>query len=65
MDTRIMLSWQWPVNDQIVNLELIYWEASDLANKVSICCYEGHQFYSVRMLYDPSTRIFEIMFQTL
>ncbi|CAL8307253.1 unnamed protein product [Lota lota] len=36
LDTRIMLSWQWPVNDQIVNLELIYWEASDLANKVQI-----------------------------
>ncbi|XP_059922774.1 protein tyrosine phosphatase receptor type Fa isoform X3 [Gadus macrocephalus] len=36
LDTRIMLSWQWPVNDQIVYLELIYWEASDLANKVQI-----------------------------
>ncbi|CAL8256023.1 unnamed protein product [Merluccius merluccius] len=36
LDTRIMLSWQWPVNDQIINLELVYWEASDLANKYQI-----------------------------
>ncbi|XP_056606925.1 protein tyrosine phosphatase receptor type Fa isoform X11 [Triplophysa dalaica] len=27
LDTRIMLSWLWPVQDQIIKYELAYWEA--------------------------------------
>ncbi|XP_065149915.1 protein tyrosine phosphatase receptor type Fa isoform X10 [Paramisgurnus dabryanus] len=32
LDTRIMLSWLWPVQDQIIKYELVYWEA-DSENK--------------------------------
>ncbi|KAM8889232.1 protein tyrosine phosphatase receptor type Fa isoform 5-T5 [Synchiropus picturatus] len=28
LDSRVMLSWLWPVQDQIVEFELLYWEAS-------------------------------------
>ncbi|XP_026112410.1 receptor-type tyrosine-protein phosphatase F-like isoform X7 [Carassius auratus] len=35
LDTRIMLSWLWPVQDQITKYELTYWEAdSDNKNHV-------------------------------
>ncbi|GAA6085584.1 protein tyrosine phosphatase receptor type Fa isoform X1, partial [Tachysurus ichikawai] len=27
LDTRIMLRWLWPVQDQIIKYELTYWEA--------------------------------------
>uniref|UniRef100_A0A3Q3A6U7 Receptor-type tyrosine-protein phosphatase F n=1 Tax=Kryptolebias marmoratus TaxID=37003 RepID=A0A3Q3A6U7_KRYMA len=33
LDTRIMLSWLWPVQDHISNYELLYWEATDPADK--------------------------------
>ena len=33
LDTRIMLTWLWPVQDSITKYELQYWEA-DSANKV-------------------------------
>ncbi|XP_062412597.1 protein tyrosine phosphatase receptor type Fa isoform X3 [Sardina pilchardus] len=32
LDTRIMLTWLWPVQDQIIKYELTYWEA-DAGNK--------------------------------
>ncbi|XP_048108088.1 protein tyrosine phosphatase receptor type Fa isoform X5 [Alosa alosa] len=32
LDTRIMLTWLWPVQDQIIKYELTYWEA-DSGNK--------------------------------
>lgn len=34
LDTRIMLSWLWPVQDQITKYELMYWEANS-GNKVN------------------------------
>ncbi|XP_051752575.1 protein tyrosine phosphatase receptor type Fa isoform X7 [Ctenopharyngodon idella] len=33
LDTRIMLSWLWPVQDQITKYELTYWEADSDNNK--------------------------------
>lgn len=33
LDTRIMLRWLWPVQDQIIKYELTYWEA-DSGHKV-------------------------------
>ncbi|XP_075997690.1 protein tyrosine phosphatase receptor type Fa isoform X3 [Genypterus blacodes] len=33
LDTRIMLSWLWPLKEPIVNFELLYWEASNPDNK--------------------------------
>ncbi|CAB1324046.1 unnamed protein product [Coregonus sp. 'balchen'] len=35
LDTRIMLSWLWPVQDQITKYELMYWEANS-GNKLSV-----------------------------
>lgn len=37
LDTRIQLTWLWPVQDPIIKYELLYWEA-DSENKVS-CQY--------------------------
>lgn len=36
LDTRIRLSWLWPVQDPVVGYELLYWEANNPENKVSI-----------------------------
>ncbi|XP_056893125.1 protein tyrosine phosphatase receptor type Fa isoform X3 [Takifugu flavidus] len=33
LDSRIMLSWRWPVPDPIVNLELHWWETSNPSQK--------------------------------
>ncbi|XP_037624902.1 protein tyrosine phosphatase receptor type Fa isoform X6 [Sebastes umbrosus] len=33
LDSRIMLSWLWPVQDPIVGFELLYWEDSNPADK--------------------------------
>lgn len=37
LDTRIQLTWLWPVQDPIIKYELLYWEA-DSENKVSRQC---------------------------
>lgn len=37
LDTRIWLSWLWPVQDPVVGYELHYWEANTPENKVNIC----------------------------
>lgn len=36
LDSRIMLSWLWPVQDPIISFELLYWEADDPKVKVNI-----------------------------
>ncbi|XP_078141855.1 protein tyrosine phosphatase receptor type Fa isoform X2 [Centroberyx gerrardi] len=33
LDSRIMLSWLWPVQDPIINFELLYWEANNAGDK--------------------------------
>ncbi|XP_062279799.1 protein tyrosine phosphatase receptor type Fa isoform X3 [Scomber scombrus] len=33
LDSRIMLSWLWPVQDPIVSFELLYWEANNPGDK--------------------------------
>ncbi|XP_028258987.1 protein tyrosine phosphatase receptor type Fa isoform X5 [Parambassis ranga] len=33
LDSRIMLSWLWPVQDSIIGFELLYWEASNPTDK--------------------------------
>ncbi|RVE74111.1 hypothetical protein OJAV_G00038250 [Oryzias javanicus] len=33
LDTRIRLSWLWPVQDPVVGYELLYWEANNPQNK--------------------------------
>lgn len=35
LDSRIMLSWLWPVQDPIIGFELLYWEASNPTKKVN------------------------------
>uniref|UniRef100_A0A8C5NFU1 Receptor-type tyrosine-protein phosphatase F n=1 Tax=Gouania willdenowi TaxID=441366 RepID=A0A8C5NFU1_GOUWI len=35
LDTRIMLSWLWPVQNTVIGFELIYWEANDPTDKAS------------------------------
>lgn len=37
LDTRILLTWLWPVQDPIIKYELQYWEA-DSNNKVLRQC---------------------------
>lgn len=37
LDTRIQLTWLWPVQDPIIKYELLYWE-TDSENKVSRQC---------------------------
>lgn len=34
LDSRIMLSWSWPVQDRISSFELLYWEANVPTDKV-------------------------------
>ncbi|XP_069007105.1 protein tyrosine phosphatase receptor type Fa isoform X2 [Embiotoca jacksoni] len=36
LDSRIMLSWLWPVQDPIVGFELLYWEASTPTGKIRV-----------------------------
>lgn len=36
LDSRIMLSWRWPVPDPIINLELYWWETSNPSLKVNL-----------------------------
>nr|XP_029132824.1 receptor-type tyrosine-protein phosphatase F-like isoform X2 [Labrus bergylta] len=36
LDSRIMLSWLWPVHDPVISIELIYWEANNPTAKHSI-----------------------------
>ncbi|KAM3875974.1 protein tyrosine phosphatase receptor type Fa [Diretmus argenteus] len=33
LDSRIMLSWLWPIQDPIINFELLYWEANNAGDK--------------------------------
>ncbi|XP_056233807.1 protein tyrosine phosphatase receptor type Fa isoform X3 [Seriola aureovittata] len=33
LDSRIMLSWLWPVQDPIISFELLYWEVNNPADK--------------------------------
>ncbi|KAK2816005.1 hypothetical protein Q5P01_026472, partial [Channa striata] len=33
LDSRIMLSWLWPVQDPVVSFELLYWEANNPTDK--------------------------------
>ncbi|XP_054871983.1 protein tyrosine phosphatase receptor type Fa isoform X20 [Amphiprion ocellaris] len=33
LDSRIMLSWLWPVQDPIISFELLYWEANNPSDK--------------------------------
>ncbi|KAM7410688.1 hypothetical protein PAMA_001904 [Pampus argenteus] len=33
LDSRIMLSWLWPVQDPIISFELLYWEANNPGDK--------------------------------
>ncbi len=35
LDSRIMLSWLWPVQDPIISFELLYWEANNPTDKVN------------------------------
>ena len=35
LDSRIMLSWLWPVQDSIISFELLYWEANNPGDKVN------------------------------
>lgn len=35
LDSRIMLSWLWPVQEPIISFELVYWEANNPTDKVN------------------------------
>uniref|UniRef100_A0A8D3D0W4 Receptor-type tyrosine-protein phosphatase F n=1 Tax=Scophthalmus maximus TaxID=52904 RepID=A0A8D3D0W4_SCOMX len=36
LDSRIMLSWLWPVQDPIISFELLYWEVNNPTDKVNL-----------------------------
>lgn len=48
LDTRIMLTWLWPVQDPITKYELQYWEAGS-DNKVRITTWSHNYFMTLPM----------------
>lgn len=46
LDSRIKLSWRWPVPDPVVNLELRWWEASNPRDKVNLLLHPSPHYVS-------------------
>ncbi|XP_019740009.1 protein tyrosine phosphatase receptor type Fa [Hippocampus comes] len=59
LDSRIMLSWLWPVQDPIVGYELRYWEASDPQEKHSVT-FEPTGSYAVDGLKADTVYVFTL-----
>ncbi|KAM9831674.1 protein tyrosine phosphatase receptor type Fa [Neosynchiropus ocellatus] len=59
LDSRVMLSWLWPVQDQIVGFELLYWEASFPDEKHRIT-FNPAGFYAVDDLKPDTLYMFSL-----
>ena len=64
LDSRIRLSWLWPVPEPITSLELLWWEASSPTDKVSQCLQRrvsAVDYYPPCDLSDPHWLFFPII----
>ncbi|KAM9797060.1 protein tyrosine phosphatase receptor type Fa isoform 1-T1 [Syngnathus typhle] len=59
LDSRIMLSWLWPVQDQVVGYEVRYWEANDPQGKRSVT-FEPAGSYAVDGLKADTVYVFTL-----
>ncbi|XP_077389513.1 protein tyrosine phosphatase receptor type Fa isoform X4 [Festucalex cinctus] len=59
LDSRIMLSWLWPVEDPVVGYELRYWEANDPQEKHSVT-FEPTGSYAVDDLKADTVYVFTL-----
>ncbi|XP_054646630.1 protein tyrosine phosphatase receptor type Fa isoform X13 [Dunckerocampus dactyliophorus] len=59
LDSRIMLSWLWPVQDPVIGLELLYWEANNPEEKHSIT-FEPSGSYAVDGLKPDTVYMFSL-----
>ncbi|XP_029355876.1 protein tyrosine phosphatase receptor type Fa [Echeneis naucrates] len=59
LDSRIMLSWHWPVTDPIISYELLYWEANSPSNKLHVT-FEPAGSYAVDGLKPDTVYMFSL-----
>ncbi|XP_061744738.1 protein tyrosine phosphatase receptor type Fa isoform X6 [Nerophis ophidion] len=59
LDSRIMLSWLWPVQDPVVGFELLYWEANNPQDKHSVT-FEPSGSYAVDGLKPDTVYMFSL-----
>ncbi|XP_047444207.1 protein tyrosine phosphatase receptor type Fa isoform X20 [Mugil cephalus] len=59
LDTRIMLSWLWPVQDPIIGFELLYWEANNPADKLRVT-FDAAGSYGVDGLKPDTSYMFSL-----
>ncbi|XP_060934457.1 protein tyrosine phosphatase receptor type Fa isoform X2 [Limanda limanda] len=59
LDSRIMLSWLWPVQEPIISFELLYWEANNPRDKHRVT-FEPAGFYAVDGLKPDTVYMFSL-----
>ncbi|XP_030289795.1 receptor-type tyrosine-protein phosphatase F-like isoform X5 [Sparus aurata] len=59
LDSRIMLSWLWPVKDPIISFELLYWEANNPTEKRRIT-FDPAGYYAVDGLKSDTPYMFSL-----
>ncbi|KAM9849037.1 protein tyrosine phosphatase receptor type Fa [Aulostomus maculatus] len=59
LDSRIMLSWLWPVQDPIISFELLYWEATNPGEKHRVT-FEPSGSYAVNGLKPDTLYMFSL-----
>ncbi|XP_034439933.1 protein tyrosine phosphatase receptor type Fa isoform X2 [Hippoglossus hippoglossus] len=59
LDSRIMLSWLWPVQEPIISFELLYWEANNPTDKHRVT-FEPAGFYAVDGLKPDTVYMFSL-----
>nr|XP_019936793.1 PREDICTED: receptor-type tyrosine-protein phosphatase F isoform X2 [Paralichthys olivaceus] len=59
LDSRIMLSWLWPVQEPIVGFELLYWEANNPTDKHRVT-FEPAGFYAIDGLKPDTVYMFSM-----
>ncbi|XP_039454429.1 protein tyrosine phosphatase receptor type Fa isoform X6 [Oreochromis aureus] len=59
LDSRIMLSWLWPVQEPIISFELVYWEANNPADKHRVT-FDAAGSYAVDGLKPDTLYIFSL-----
>ncbi|XP_073332299.1 receptor-type tyrosine-protein phosphatase F-like [Pagrus major] len=59
LDSRIMLSWLWPVQDPIISFELLYWEANNPTEKHHVT-FDPAGYYAVDGLKSDTPYMFSL-----
>uniref|UniRef100_A0A671X899 Receptor-type tyrosine-protein phosphatase F n=1 Tax=Sparus aurata TaxID=8175 RepID=A0A671X899_SPAAU len=57
LDSRIMLSWLWPVKDPIISFELLYWEIMPLSRRIT---FDPAGYYAVDGLKSDTPYMFSL-----